>query len=356
MGLCPGASPEEGNFYGAFVGLYPSAFPEQENFYAAFVGLYPDVSPTEENFHGAYAELYPATLNGPRVCMEVAGVEESAHILEPPKKRRRAGKLQMTLGFKPDAKSKLGILGLKRANEDEMRKDDGHSCVSLKKFKAHHSSDEGISSSVSSQAFMPKVLAPKFQGKGKHLNGVESANPTASRKGKGGPNPERRRERMMAKYDGKMRMCVFAECQNDASVIKLKLVAAEKAKVKNRCKCLICGVVFNQESKAVVKHLMSTHHTEAENVQGEVQQLGLHLQYGGEAHRKGSVDSYMLAYLSLKEKLAFTTPEKLKKVMRHMHCTDPRQVDHIYLSARTVARYTINLYCILNWPTYFYSF
>lgn len=76
-----------------------------------------------------------------------------------------------------------------------------------------------------------------------------------------------------------------------------------------------------------------------EQVQGEVQIMGQALAFGGQSHRQATVDSYMLAYFVLKEKVPCTTAEKLKDVLKHLHFCDAEAVKHVSMSRRTIARF-----------------
>ena len=76
-------------------------------------------------------------------------------------------------------------------------------------------------------------------------------------------------------------------------------------------------------------------------MQGEVEVMGQHLAFGGQQHREAVVDTYMIAYFIQRERLPHSTGEKLKKVLKHLHCTDPERVGKLAISRKTIARYAL---------------
>jgi hypothetical protein len=86
-------------------------------------------------------------------------------------------------------------------------------------------------------------------------------------------------------------------------------------------------------------HLKSVFHQEMEGVQGESRAMAQALAFGGQKHRESTVDSFLLAYFIMKEKLPHTTAEKLKEVLPHLHFCDAEAVSHVPMSRETVARF-----------------
>jgi hypothetical protein len=128
--------------------------------------------------------------------------------------------------------------------------------------------------------------------------------------------------------------------ETDHSIIVLKLEQAESkpGTRKHRSRCIVCGKTMDNDKNSIMYHLKSLRHQLAESVQDEAQVMGEHLAFGGNAHRKATVDSYMLAYFCMREKIAFTLPAKMKETMLHLHCCDPEAVANMHLSRDTIAR------------------
>ena len=122
--------------------------------------------------------------------------------------------------------------------------------------------------------------------------------------------------------------------QDDPPCAKL-----DKCVCKCRSKCLICGAVFNNEDASLQDHLRSVQHQQMEQVQGEVRVMGQALAFGGQQHRQSTVDSYMLTYFVVKEKLPMATPDKLKKMLPFLYFCDGDSIKHVALSRETIARY-----------------
>lgn len=146
---------------------------------------------------------------------------------------------------------------------------------------------------------------------------------------------------MHSAFHGKRRSEALGKgFETDHSIIVLKLEQAESklGTKKLRSKCIVCGKTMDNDKNSIMCHLKSQRHQLAESVQGEAQVMGEHLAFGGNAHRKATVDSYMLAYFCMREKIAFTLPAKLKETMVHLHCCDPEAVANMHLSRDTIAR------------------
>ena len=147
---------------------------------------------------------------------------------------------------------------------------------------------------------------------------------------------------MHARFHGKRRKEVLGKaCRDDDSIIHLQLEPAEKksaASKKCRSRCVLCDVILNNEVGTVIYHLRSRAHQQAEQCLGERAAMGAHLKFGGASHRESTVDSYVMAYFVMRENLPHTLPEKLKRVLGNMHCTDKAKVEKISLARRTTAR------------------
>ncbi len=65
----------------------------------------------------------------------------------------------------------------------------------------------------------------------------------------------------------------------------------------------MCGKTMDNDRNSIMYHLKSLRHQLAESVQATVAQVmvGEHLAFGGNAHRKATVDSYMLAYFCMRD-------------------------------------------------------
>ena len=108
-----------------------------------------------------------------------------------------------------------------------------------------------------------------------------------------------------------------------------------KAK-RNSCRCKSCGSV--KENKAVY---WKGHRTKCEGAKriSEKRQLRLYTGAGGEQHRQKLVDTYMLAYFAYKERLPFTMPSRLQRVLPYLHCVDKTRAEALPLSDDTITRY-----------------
>ncbi len=126
---------------------------------------------------------------------------------------------------------------------------------------------------------------------------------------------------------------------HDHSIIVLKLEQADSKPVTKKLssKCIVCGKTMDNDNNSIMSHLKSQRHQLAESVQDEAQVMGENLAFGGIAHRKATVDSYMLAYFCMREKTAFTLPARMKETMAHLHCWDLEAVANMHLSRDTIA-------------------
>lgn len=86
-------------------------------------------------------------------------------------------------------------------------------------------------------------------------------------------------------------------------------------------------------------HLQSSLHQSLEDVQGERTSLANAIVFGGQKHRKLTIDSYMIAYFSIKEKLPQTIGSRLKLLLPHLSFCDAKAVASVPMSRPTCARY-----------------
>jgi hypothetical protein len=69
--------------------------------------------------------------------------------------------------------------------------------------------------------------------------------------------------------------------------------------------------------------------------------MGQHLAFGGQQHRAAVVDTHMIAYFIQRERLPHSTGGNLKKVLKHLHCTDPGRLGKLAMSRKTIARHAL---------------
>ena len=81
---------------------------------------------------------------------------------------------------------------------------------------------------------------------------------------------------------------------------------------RRRCKCILCGITKNNKIDLWKDHARKCrgviHHSEKSR-------MGNFLGIGGELHRKTLVDNLCLAYYVYKERLPFTTGDRMNKVL-----------------------------------------